>query len=87
MADYKGIYYNDDNNNQKVFEGGAYFKYNQLYQILENLVLEQKKRMKKIKLIQNKNKKKKEKMEKSRKLLEKISRNTDSNFNNVSFLI
>ena len=34
MADYKGIYYNNDSS-EKYFEGGAHFRYKQLYKILE----------------------------------------------------
>jgi hypothetical protein len=37
MNEYKGIYYND-NTEQKYYEGGAHFKYNDLYKILEELV-------------------------------------------------
>lgn len=36
MADYKGIYYNNDSS-EKYFEGGAHFRYKQLYKILEKL--------------------------------------------------
>ena len=36
MEEYKGIYYGDDNE-QKFYEGGAHFKYEALYQILEAL--------------------------------------------------
>ena len=36
MEDYKGIYYNDDIE-QKYYEGGAHFKYKDLYKILEEL--------------------------------------------------
>ena len=36
MEDYKGIYYNDDKE-QNYYEGGAHFKYNDLYKILEEL--------------------------------------------------
>ncbi len=36
MEDYKGIYYNDDTK-QKYYEGGAHFKYKELYKILEEL--------------------------------------------------
>lgn len=36
MEDYKGIYYNDDTE-QKYYEGGAHFKYKDLYKILEEL--------------------------------------------------
>ena len=36
MEDYKGIYYNDETE-QKYYEGGAHFKYKELYKILEEL--------------------------------------------------
>ena len=36
MEDYKGIYYNDDEE-QPYYEGGAHFKYSELYKILEEL--------------------------------------------------
>ena len=36
MEDYKGIYYNDDKE-QQYYEGGAHFKYKELYKILEEL--------------------------------------------------
>ena len=37
MNEYKGIYYND-NTEQQYYEGGAHFKYNDLYKLLEELV-------------------------------------------------
>ena len=36
MEEYKGIYYNE-NTQHKYYEGGAHFKYNELYQILEEI--------------------------------------------------
>ena len=36
MEEYKGIYYNDEEE-QQFYEGGAHFKYNELYKILEEL--------------------------------------------------
>ena len=36
MEEYKGIYYNE-NAEQTYYEGGAHFKYNELYQILEEI--------------------------------------------------
>ena len=36
MEEYKGIYYNDDEE-QQYYEGGAHFKYSELYKILEDL--------------------------------------------------
>ena len=40
MADYKGFYYGGDDD-QNFYEGGAHFKYYQLYKALENLYKEQ----------------------------------------------
>ncbi len=37
MNEYKGIYYND-NTEQQFYEGGAHFKYSDLYRILGELV-------------------------------------------------
>ena len=37
MEEYKGLYYND-NTEQQFYEGGAHFQYKDLYQILEELV-------------------------------------------------
>ena len=34
--DYKGIFY-EDNSERKYYEGGAHFKYKDLYKILEEL--------------------------------------------------
>ena len=39
MEEYKGIYYGDESE-RKFFEGGAHFKYNKLYKILEKLAKE-----------------------------------------------
>ena len=36
MDEYKGIYYNYDKE-QQYYEGGAHFKYKELYKILEEL--------------------------------------------------
>ena len=36
MDEYKGIYYND-NAQQQFYEGGAHFKYKELYKILEEM--------------------------------------------------
>ena len=36
MEEYKGIYYKDDTE-QKFYEGGAHFKYVELYKILEEI--------------------------------------------------
>lgn len=36
MEEYKGIYYNE-NAEQPYYEGGAHFKYNELYEILEEI--------------------------------------------------
>ena len=40
MNDYKGLYYNDDNE-QAFYEGGAHFKYIDLYRKLERLLTSQ----------------------------------------------
>ena len=37
MEEYKGLYYND-NTEQQFYEGGAHFRCKDLYQILEELV-------------------------------------------------
>ena len=37
MEEYKGIYYNDDGDDQPYYEGGAHFKYIDLYEILLKL--------------------------------------------------
>ena len=37
MIDYKGVYYNDNDNDKKFFEFGAHFKYKDLVKILLNL--------------------------------------------------
>ena len=39
VNNYKGVYFGNDTNEQKFYEGGAHFKYSELYNILENLVL------------------------------------------------
>jgi hypothetical protein len=41
MDEYKGIYYDDDTE-QKFYEGGAHFKYIELYKKLELIYQEQK---------------------------------------------
>jgi len=38
MEEYKGIYYNDDKE-QQYYEGGAHFKYKELYKILEEFAI------------------------------------------------
>jgi len=40
MEEYKGLYYND-NTEQQFYEGGAHFRYKDLCQILEELVKKQ----------------------------------------------
>ena len=37
MEDYKGIYYNNNDDEQDFFEGGAHFRYKDLYDILFQL--------------------------------------------------
>ena len=42
LNEYKGIFYNENNEEeQKFYEGGAHFKYYELFDILEELVLRQ----------------------------------------------
>ena len=42
LNEYKGIFYNEnEEDEQKYYEGGAHFKYYELYDILEELVLKQ----------------------------------------------
>ena len=38
MNEYKGIYYNDDKE-QEFYEGGAHFRYYDLYRCLEKLLV------------------------------------------------
>jgi len=71
MADYKGIYYQNDSK-LKVYEGGAHFNYYKLYKILEKLSSEQKSRIKREKLIESRERKKKLNNDKSK---EKIKKN------------
>ncbi len=84
MADYKGIYYNNDNK-LKFFEGGAHFKYIQLCKILERLSAAQKVKLKKEEFLKKGNSrrgtKKKEKQSK-----EKIKK-TKNNITSVSIFI
>ena len=37
IDNYKGVYFGNDTNEQQFYEGGAHFKYSDLYNILENL--------------------------------------------------
>ena len=39
VDNYKGVYFGNDTNEQQFYEGGAHFKYIDLYSILENLLL------------------------------------------------
>ena len=44
LNEYKGIYFNDNDSNEKQFyEGGAHFKYKDLYNILEELIKKEEK--------------------------------------------
>ena len=84
MADYKGIYYKDDNNNrQKFYEGGAHFNYYRLYKILEKLSIAQKMKIKRDQLIKNREKKEKEKEKnkESNKSMEKGVKNKNISIN------
>ena len=83
MADYKGIYYKDNKEDKQIFyEGGAHFKYNKLYKILEKLALNQKIRIRRDKLIESREKKLNERY----KRLNKSVENGKRNINKVSFL-
>ena len=85
MADYKGIYYKNDNRNKQMFyEGGAHFKYYKLYKILEKLETSQKMRIKRDKLIERRerkmsatNKMKNKSMEKPLEKANKVSKKND----------
>ena len=76
MADYKGIYYNDDNK-QRYFEGGAHFKYNQLYRLLEKISSAQKVKLKREQLVKKGAFKKaeKNKIKKSQEEIKKFNNN------------
>jgi hypothetical protein len=76
MADYKGIYYNDDNR-QKFFEGGAHFKYIKLCKILEQLSAAQKIKLRREELNKKGASKKvaKTKEKKSQEQIKKIKNN------------
>lgn len=71
MADYKGIYYNNDSS-EKYFEGGAHFRYKQLYKILEKLSSAQKMRLKREKLIKSRETKAKDKIKRRKSYLIKM---------------
>ena len=81
MADYKGIYYNNDSS-EKYFEGGAHFRYKQLYKILEKLSSAQKMRLKREKLIKSRETKAKDKIKKTKKQPDKSGKNAEININN-----
>jgi hypothetical protein len=81
MADYKGIYYNNDSS-EKYFEGGAHFRYKQLYKILEKLSSAQKMRLKREKLIKSRETKAKDKIKKTKKLPDKNGKNAENNIHN-----
>ena len=81
MADYKGIYYNNDSS-EKYFEGGAHFRYKQLYKILEKLSSAQKMRLKREKLIKSRETKAKDKIKKMKKLPDKNGKNAENNIHN-----
>ena len=83
MADYKGIYYRD-NSKQRFFEGGAHFKYKQLYKILEKISASQKFRLKREQLIKNRKNKLKEKDKKKKQQPGLTSKNKDNNIKRVS---
>jgi len=81
MNDYKGIYYKNNKESKQIYyEGGAHFKYSRLYEILENLVLNRKMRIRRDKLIESREKKMKEKNKNMNQSVEK----TENNINKVS---
>ena len=47
MNEYKGLYYNNGEKEQNYFEGGAHFKYEDLYIILEYIARSREKPQKK----------------------------------------
>jgi hypothetical protein len=49
LNEYKGIFYNEnEEEEQKFYEGGAHFKYDDLYEILEEIVKKEEKQKNKI---------------------------------------
>ena len=46
VNNYKGVYFRNDSKEQKFYEGGAHFKYKELYKVLENIALNKSKEKK-----------------------------------------
>ena len=46
VNNYKGVYFGNDSKEQKFYEGGAHFKYKELYKVLENIALNKSKERK-----------------------------------------
>lgn len=80
MADYKGFYYGGDDD-QNFYEGGAHFKYYQLYKALENLYKEQQTKIRNEELLA------KRQLKKSKNIKKENNENSKNNIksnNNVS---
>ena len=94
MEEYKGIYYGDETE-QKFYEGGAHFKYNKLYQILEKLAKERNAKEKKQELlyVKKNNKLNKNSNKKTRNVINNIDINKfnfntiNNNYNNINYNI
>ena len=94
MEEYKGIYYGDETE-QKFYEGGAHFKYNKLYQILEKLAKERNAKEKKHELlyVKKNNKLNKSSNKKTRNFINNIDINKfnfntiNNNYNNINYNI
>ena len=94
MEEYKGIYYGDETE-QKFYEGGAHFKYNKLYQILEKLAKERNAKEKKQELlyVKKNNKLNKSSNKKTRNFINNIDINKfnfntiNNNYNNINYNI
>lgn len=82
MAEYKGFYYGDDDD-QNFYEGGAHFKYYQLYNALEKLYKEQQIKIRNEELLAKRKLKKNSNIKKENK---DDSNNVIKQNNNVSLL-
>lgn len=76
MLNYKGLFYNEERE-KKYFEGGAHFKYNQLYRLLEKISSAQKVKLKREQLVKKGAFKKaeKNKIKKSQEEIKKFNNN------------
>ena len=81
MDEYKGVYYGDDDD-QNFYEGGAHFKYYNLYKALEKLYKEQQAKIKNEELIAKRLLKKNNNIKKENN---NDSNNIIKSKNNVSF--